>query len=228
VPPQRRTAGHELAEEVARTPLAPSSYVRREIAQPPPEPQRPVPARRVETIERLGEPQFYTRRRGEAETDLAALEAAAPGVLLGPGPIADKVALLRALDGAGSRATVDLLSRVLREVPAVSDARGDSLPSYALRRLTERAGGDRAARAALRAAAFGPGEARDASLRMRAAGALARTATPEELRSITAELDRDLDPLLVQAFRAGLAANPEAAREQRLLKASGAPVDTEP
>jgi hypothetical protein len=161
-----------------------------------------------EPLHRLVEHELYARHRAEAQRDLRGFEAAAPALVFGDGPIANKVAVLRALEDARAASTVPMLARAIRELPVASTARSTSLPSFALRRLVARADGDAEARRALRAAAFGPGASPDAALRLRAAAALARASTESEARAIETDLPAQVDPLLAQAFRAGLQSNP--------------------
>jgi hypothetical protein len=174
-------------------------------AHPPAAPEaRAAPAGAGRALAADGEREHYARYRALLAEDPAALERAAPSILLGDAPVPARVGLLRALEDAGSPAATRMLDLALS--PGATALRSTPVQDFALRRLSGRAPHDAAARTALREAVWGRRAAADPALRRRAAGRLAATATEDELALGFPELAREQDPLVVQAFESALAA----------------------
>jgi len=202
--PMRTTASPDAARsgvraETSRTPpLGPTSDVGAE----------PLPAAAADVEpEELGERRLYERFVAAEAEQPGTLAARAEDVLLGAGPDPQKVALLRAvrdLDVEGAR---ELWLLALQELPDVSDARGESVPSTVLLLLDRNAARDARARDTLREAAFDVPELAP-ELRGRAATSFFRYARPDELLAARAVLSREREPLVLTSALDALSRNP--------------------
>jgi hypothetical protein len=148
------------------------------------------------------------------------LEAEADAILRGAGPDPEKVALLRVLSERGSARSAELHLLALRELPDVSDPRGESVPSTVLLLLDRRSPRDALAREVLRRAAFEePYPPPD--LRNRAAASFFLRATEHELLDAGTDLAREHDPRFLDSALAALSRNPNTRAAAMLLAPHG-------
>jgi len=167
------------------------------------------------------------RKEREFLDEFLALERAQPGalvaraeeVLASAGPPAEKVALLRAIEGAGSQERLRWLEHAVRTLggdPGDPGEDASSVASFALGELVRASRVEREARPALLRLAF---ETRGLAARLRrdAATGYARSAADPELETLRVPLARESDPLLVAGVVAALRERPECPRAARLL-----------
>lgn len=195
-----------LGPDVSRTPargVASRAGARASLAGPEPQ------GLSLDGDDRPGVVDPYAEFLALARRDPGGLAERAREELLGEGPDARKIALLRALAETGSPRAHELFALAILTLPVRSTAHSSSVPEYAVHSLGQRAEGDGAARAVLRSVAFGPDRSREPSLRLQAAIHLGRTSTDSELQTLAAIVRAEPDELLRAGFAAGLLSNPE-------------------
>jgi hypothetical protein len=155
----------------------------------------------------------YLRR---ARSEPGSLERLAAGVLASDGAKSEKVALLLTLDDVRSPETVAWLEHAAKSLPDASNAEGESVPSFAIRRLSRRAADDSAATAALGRLAF---ESSDLApeLRRRAAAGYAARCPAAEIAALAPRLSRERDELVIAGVLAALEARERDPAARRLL-----------
>lgn len=172
------------------------------------EADRPAERSRPRDLRSLHESEHRAAWRARLAADPAGALSTARAALLGDGPDAERVGLLRAaVDVAGPEA-VDLLAMAIRDLPDASRAEATSVPRRALELLGALAARDARALAALEDLAFDPAMLGRSELR-RLVGARAAALLPvAEAGRIEARLAVEADPEVAQAIRAALAGVP--------------------
>lgn len=203
--------------EVRWAPLsgAEAARLRTEVVGLPPELEEASPTP-------VTEQQCYESFLGLARREPGALERLARPILEGTGPDCVRVALLRALHEAGSPDAAERFAWAIHSLADTSGPRGESVPSFAIRFLGQRAAGDACALRVLEQAALGERGRLAPVLRRRAVALLAEAAPPRELMNLAAQLAREGDGDLTAAAVAGLARNPHRATVAGTFAAFGA------
>jgi hypothetical protein len=166
------------------------------------------------------EREFYEAFKREG---VVSLELTARDFLWEPGPDCRRVALLRALYDLRSPQAGELFTWAIRNLPSSATRVGESVPSFAVRFLGEKAGRDPKARSALEDVAFASQPPVAPGLRRRAAATLGATASATELGSLSMRLARESDRLVVEGVFAALNHNPNKAAATAMLSAFGRP-----
>ncbi len=141
-----------------------------------------------------------------------ALAARAAEILSGTGPVAEKIALLRALRDTSAPVTVRWLDVLIR----AADARTPSLTAFALEQLTELATQDAEACAALGRLAFDAGNVA-IDLRRRASAGFAAACPGDRLWDLNGELWREPDELVVASALSALETRRNEPQVRRIL-----------
>lgn len=175
------------------------------VARPEPAAAHPAGARR--------EREFLAGFEALAASTPGALEARAAEVLDGDGPLAEKLALLRALRSSASPHSLAWHEHAVR-------GDGAELARAALAALLRDAGRDGAARSAIERLAF-ESPALALTLRRSAAVGFARHCDEAGLARLGAELTRQIDALLVEGALVAVAERDPSAGRTRLLLAHG-------
>jgi hypothetical protein len=157
---------------------------------------------------------FVAAERAEPGT----LDARAAAILASTGPVAEKVALLRALRDTAVPSTLHWLDVALHASSNAPDARAHLLPNFALEQMTELAVSDARARGSLQRIAFDSTELA-LELRRRAVAAYAAVCAPEQLNDLSAQLWRERDELSLAGALSALASRPDEPRVQSVLDA---------
>ncbi len=157
---------------------------------------------------------FVAAERAEPGT----LDARAAAILASTGPVAEKVALLRALRDTAAPSTLHWLDVALHASSNAPDARAHLLPNFALEQMTELAVSDERARGSLQRIAFDSTELA-LELRRRAVAAYAAVCAPEQLNDLSAQLWRERDELSLAGALSALASRPDEPRVQSVLDA---------
>ncbi|MBI3099032.1 MAG: hypothetical protein HYY93_12445 [Planctomycetes bacterium] len=152
------------------------------------------------------EREFYEAFLSMRKQEPKILEQSAEEVLQSTEPDCKKVALLRALCDTKSESAVDHLAFAVASLTEGAVAGHESVPSFALRLLTERSVSDAKSRAALEQLLWG-GTTLASDRRSRAAAALYANASADELYRLTPFLSGERDPAVLASSAAGLAAN---------------------
>jgi hypothetical protein len=170
--------------------------------------------------EPVSDNEFYRAFRGRG---VESLEHIARETLAGAGPDCERVALLRALYDLRSEESSRHFAWAIRNLPDTSSPRGESVPSFAVRFLGERAARDPRARTVLEQVAFDSWPAVAPGLRRRAAARLGATANETELSRLSIQLANEPDPLVVEGVLAALEQNPNKPVAVGILRDFGRP-----
>lgn len=168
------------------------------------------------------ESEFYAAFLEIAAREPDSFERAARNALGEAGPDCRKVAALRALCDTRSPTADDALVAAILELPDAASGDSESVPGFALRRLSMRATKDAGARRALERLVFGSSRPQ-ARLRAAAAAALCAAADEVELGRIAERLRGESDELVLACAGAALSRNPNTRAAEEARSSLGLP-----